>query len=49
MKRTVYTQPQRATHLADLVVYLLALKVRRPDLAARARRAIQEGRYYEQN
>lgn len=42
-------KPTYAILLADLVLYLLAMKDRRPDIAEQARRAIEEGRYYEQN
>lgn len=42
-------RPLYAVLLSDLVFYVLALKDRRPVLAEQARRAIQEGHYYEQD
>ena len=49
MKELYVARPTYAILLTDLVLYLVALKDRRPDLAERARQAIQGGRYYEQN
>lgn len=49
MTNITATRPIHAVLLADLTLYLLALKDRRPDIAVQVRRAIQEGRYYEQN
>lgn len=42
-------KPHYAILLTDLVLYMLAMKDRRPDIADQAKRAIQEGHYYEQN
>ena len=49
MKALKTVRPTYAILLADLVLYLVALKDRRPDLAEHARQAIQKGHYYEQN
>lgn len=42
-------QPPYAILLADLVLYMLVFKDRKPDLANRAKQTIRAGRYYEQN
>ena len=49
MKALTVVRPLHAILLSDLVLYLVTLKDRRPALAERARQAIMEGRYYEQN
>lgn len=42
-------RPSRAIRLTDLVVYLQAFRLIRPELAEQAKQAIRQGRYYEQN
>ena len=49
MKTPASTRPQYAILLADLIVYLLSLKACRPNIAEKAKRAIKEGHFYEQN
>jgi len=49
MKAFITVRPRHAILLADLVLYVLALKDRRPEIVDKVKSAIREGRFYEQN
>lgn len=49
MNELINTRPHYAILLTDLMILMLALKDRHPELSTQAKEAIQEGRYYEQN